>query len=87
MDIVKIMESVGKIEKEMQLKGETSFIFTNDEISCMFSVYFLNPKLNIGSSGKISTVIQKLRKEYNIRSISIGKTVTVYLEQLSGDDK
>jgi len=81
MNNIELMDIIGKIQKEMDKIGDTDWVMNLDGDNCIFSIYFLDSEFHINSNNKILSLIKKIEKSFNIKGMSIGKTVTMCIER------
>lgn len=77
---MKMIDEIGIIQKEMEAIGKTDLIISQEDKHALCSVYFLEKGKTVSDNSKILKSINRLYKNFNVKCISIGKTVTFYLE-------
>lgn len=82
MGNVELMDIIGKIQKEMEKIGKTDWIMNLDGDNCIFSIYFLEEEKYVLDNKKIAGFIKKIEKAFDVKGMSVGKTVTMCMERV-----
>lgn len=82
MGNVELMDIIGKIQKEMEKIGKTDWIMNLDGDKCIFSIYFLEEEKYVLDNKKIAGFIKKIEKAFDVKGMSVGKTVTMCMERV-----
>lgn len=77
---MKMMDEIGVIQKEMESIGKADWILSQEDDSAICSIYFLEKGKTVVNNDKILKAINRLKKKFDVKQLSIGKTVTFYLE-------